>query len=284
MTLTPDQHPGVAGAEWTPNEVALVVADYFAMLTEEMAGRPYVKKARNRGIQSVIGCSAGSIEFKHQNISAVLAELGLPWTRGYKPRFNYQNELVEEIGRHLPSLARLPEVPILRAPDEIAVDPFVAPPIRRNGQPQPVLERLVRLFDPAERDRRNRALGLAGEEFVIEVEERRLHRFGGRDFASRLKWISRDEGDGAGYDIRSVDIDTGRDMLIEVKTTRGGQMAPFYLTRNDEALSRERPADFHLYRVFSFGNATRIFSLRPPLDRAVHLMPATWSASFNRRV
>lgn len=89
MTLSSVPPPGGAGSEWNPNEVALVVSDFLAMLTEEIAGRPYVKKARNRGLQSVIGRSAGSIEFKHQNIGAVLAEPGLPWIRGYKPRFNY---------------------------------------------------------------------------------------------------------------------------------------------------------------------------------------------------
>ncbi len=41
--------------------------------------------------------SEGSVEFKHQNISAVLIELGQPYIKGYLPRFNYQQILKEAI-------------------------------------------------------------------------------------------------------------------------------------------------------------------------------------------
>jgi len=146
-----------------------------------------------------------------------------------------------------------------------------------GGRP---LERLVRKFNPAVRDERNRALGLAGEEFVIEVEKRRLYEAGRRNLKDDVVWISRDEGDGAGYDIRSIDPKTGTELFIEVKTTRGAKTTPFFLTRNEEAVSRERPKEWRLYRVFEFAAAPRIFVLPPPLDGAVNLTPAIWSASF----
>jgi hypothetical protein len=44
------------------------------------------------------------------------------------------------------------------------------------------LRRLVRKFDPAVRDERNRRLGKAGEEFVVGVERERLRAAERSDF------------------------------------------------------------------------------------------------------
>ena len=83
--------------DWTREEVELVVADYFAMLREEFAGRPYNKADHNRELRRLMpGRSKGSVEFKHQNISAVLVTFDLPYLEGYKPRFNYQ-ALLEKV-------------------------------------------------------------------------------------------------------------------------------------------------------------------------------------------
>lgn len=230
------------------------------------------------------GRSAGSIEFKHQNISAVLSELGLPWLRGYKPRANYQEALIAEVGKHLPSATWLQAVPTDRPTPAIPVDElFVAPPERHSRRASAPLDRLVRKFDPAERDERNRNLGRAGEEFVVEVEERRLLSAGRRDLMGKVRWVARDDGDGAGFDIRSFE-DDGRETLIEVKTTRGARTTPFYLTRNELAVAGERPEAWRIYRVFEFGEASRIFTLKPPLEEAISLTPSTWSASFQMPV
>jgi hypothetical protein len=59
-----------------------------------------------------IGRTHRSVEFKHQSISAVLGELGLPWIPGYKPKRNYQNAIFDAIDRYLSGhsavLERLP--------------------------------------------------------------------------------------------------------------------------------------------------------------------------------
>lgn len=135
-------------------------------------------------------------------------------------------------------------------------------------------------FDPAERDRRNRELGKAGEEFVVGVEERALLMGGRPDLMRKVRWVSRDDGDGAGFDIRSFDLETGRERLIEVKTTRGSARTPFYVTRNEETTSRELGDAWRLYRVFEFGPAPKIFTVVPPLDQQVRLTPTTWLASI----
>ncbi|ABY28889.1 DUF3883 domain-containing protein [Methylorubrum extorquens] len=89
----------------------------------------------------------------------------------------------------------------------------------------------------------------------------------------KVVWVARDEGDGAGYDVSSIDLATGEKLLIKVKTTRGSKTTPFFVTQNEEPVFRERPEKWRLYRVFEFTATTRIFVLDPPLDRAVNLPP-----------
>jgi hypothetical protein len=91
----------VRGSAWSDAEIDLIVADYFSMLENELAGRSYVKLHHNKALQELTGRQPGSIERKHQNISAVLVRLGMRWIKGYKPLANFQNALVEGIGRYL---------------------------------------------------------------------------------------------------------------------------------------------------------------------------------------
>lgn len=79
--------------DWSESENDMIVADYFAMLTQELANKPYSKTDHNRKLQTQIGRGRGSIEYKHQNISAILKGLGETWIDGYKPAFNYQASL-----------------------------------------------------------------------------------------------------------------------------------------------------------------------------------------------
>lgn len=66
----------MAQGNWSDHENDLVVADYFAMLADELAGRPYSKAEHRRALLSLLdGRSEGSIVFKHQNISAGLKAL-----------------------------------------------------------------------------------------------------------------------------------------------------------------------------------------------------------------
>jgi hypothetical protein len=53
------------GTEWAGDDLILIVADYFAMRADELAGRPYVKTMHNALLRGHIGRSRGSVEFKH---------------------------------------------------------------------------------------------------------------------------------------------------------------------------------------------------------------------------
>lgn len=72
------------------------------MLREELLGRPYNKTDHRRLLQPrLLERSEGSVEFKHENISAVLAHLHYPYIDGYKPRANYQGLLMEAVTAYL---------------------------------------------------------------------------------------------------------------------------------------------------------------------------------------
>jgi len=271
-----------AGSDWTDGELDAIVADYFVMLSNELARQPYVKAQHNAALVAQTGRTRGSVEFKYQNISAVLERIGLPWIFGFKPARNFQNALFDAIDRYLSagSIARYEQpssVPLF-AQEEAQV--FVPVPDLETTRVLPKkLERLIRKFDPVERDFRNRALGKAGEEFVLDLERKRLSQQDRTDLARKVRWISEEEGDGAGFDILSYDP-AGNERLIEVKTTNGAAKTPFFLSRNERTVSNERADSWHLYRLHLFSQRPQIFTIRPPLESTLYLSPESWRASF----
>jgi hypothetical protein len=87
---------------WPDEENDLIVVDYFAMLVDDIAARAYSKTEHRRALLPLLNNrSEGSVEFKHQNISAVLKGLGEAWIPGYKPAFNFQMALVDAVARWL---------------------------------------------------------------------------------------------------------------------------------------------------------------------------------------
>lgn len=268
------------GKPWNGDELDEIVADYFAMLIEELAGRSYVKSHRSSALMQSIGRTHRSVEFKHQNISAVLEELGLPWIQGYKPKRNYQEAIFDAIDRYLSSHAGFDAHLSPAEPPSAEAATFVDPPALGDFKPRPApLERLVRKFNPVERDFRNRELGKAGEGFVFDLERNRLLRLDREYLSKKVRWVSEEDGDGAGFDIRSFEPD-GRERLIEVKTTNGSRNTPFFLTRNEVDASNALADRWQLYRVHLFAQNPRVFALKPPLGEHVHLVAEAWRASF----
>src|ERR1017187_8402732 len=117
------------GTHWQDDELDVIVADYFAMLAADLSGRPYVKSRHSAVLMAQIGRTHRSVEFKHQNISAVLDELGMPWIPGYKPKRNYQNAIFNAIDRYLTAHpAILETVAAAPAPPISPTEIFVTPP------------------------------------------------------------------------------------------------------------------------------------------------------------
>ena len=273
---------------WKDEENDLIVADYFAMLADDVYGRPYNKAEHRRGLLPLLNDrSEGSVEFKHQNISAVLKGLGEDWIPGYKPAFNFQMTLVDAVARWLalnPAWlgrhSRTGELSGLAEGRPI----WIGPPPTLSNQPAPQeLEQMLhiaRKFDVAARDERNRALGRAGEERVLAHERATLKSAGRDDLARNVRWVSEEDGDGAGYDIASFAPD-GRPRLIEVKTTNGWERTPFHISRHELAVADERRSEWSLFRLWNFAREPKAFELHPPLDAYVSLTPTAYVADLH---
>ncbi len=278
---------------WSPEEVAATVADYLVMLDHELRREPYNKKDHNRHLQSLLhDRSAGAIEFKHANISAVLIELGFPYIDGYKPRANYQQLLKDEVAAQL---AR--DVPLTLVTETIVESPataklriddlsdiIVPAPVRDHDRSRGYERRVPDFVQRApinylERESRNASLGAAGEALALEVEHRRLWDAGHKQLAEKIEHVSRTQGDGLGCDILSFETD-GRERLIEVKTTSFGAMTPFFASKREVAVSEERAQNFNLYRVFKFREAPKIFILAGSLRESCDLDPVEFRASL----
>ena len=245
---------------WSESEVEAAVADYFDMLRSELTGCPYNKTEHRRALlEQLDNRSHGSIERKHQNISAVLIEMGMPYVDGYKPLSNYQRAILPEAVAEF--VARNPELQKLlnrtpkpfresqglttfcplwwRLPSQIRP---TSPAVR---EPRPVFPAIR--VNYLEREARNQALGDAGEEFVINFERARLIHAGKEALADRVKQVSATVGPSAGFDILSFE-ENGQDRFIEAKTTKHGKNTPFFVTPNELSFSRDNAARYFLYR------------------------------------
>jgi len=271
---------------WSRYEVEQTVIDYFDMLALEARDEAYSKKDHRERLRILLTSrSEASVELKHQNISAVLDELDLPYIRGYKPRTNAQDmlrEVVCETIRSRPTAlaAVVDGFEALRTPRNANYRAAVVdPPMAEAVELRPLLKRIrmPRKFDYAARDESNRALGKAGEQWAIGYENARLVELDCAELARRIAWISDELGDGAGYDILSFEQDAS-ERYIEVKTTNGGPEAPFVVTANELAFSQEVGPAFCLYRLFDYRLEPRLFILRGDLSVHLTLSPIDFRA------
>lgn len=223
------------GTDWTDREVNAVVDSYFDMLHRELAGEKFNKAAENRRLQERIGRSKGSIEFKHQNISAVIIEArGIP-IDGYKPRSNVQERLRAAV------LARFEQDGTLRQQMLRAVKDGVGgvmdAPVDLQFYPNPpaidlvrharMRPRVGRFVDYQQLEAQRRDLGAAGELAILAYEQRILRAAGHAKLADRVEHVALTQGDGTGYDILSFEP-SGKEKFIEVKTTRSIMQLPFW--------------------------------------------------------
>lgn len=271
-----------AGEVWSSLENDVVVSAYLDMLERELRGEPFTKSLINESVRRQISRSRGSVEYKFQNVSAVLIELGHPYIRGYKAASNFQDSLRDAVLAHVdasPSLRATALAEFGREP-EPRVDfawNLTDPPKVEFSAHHGYLRRAAKV-DFVQVDAANRALGLAGERAVVELERRRLADAGLATLARSVKHVSVEQGDGLGYDIRSFNFQ-GEEKFIEVKTTRRGPLWPMLISSNEVRFSQEESERFHLYRVFDFDEAKRgLYELAGDVAQSCHLRPAQYEA------
>ena len=89
-------------------------------------------------------------------------------------------------------------------------------------------------------------IGALGEEIVFDILTQKAE-------AHNLKMpvhVSKEEGDGAGYDIRAWDKDE-KELHIEVKASKGRYSDGFEITRNEIEASKNKDHPYIIYRVYN---------------------------------
>lgn len=265
-------------ADWSNTEVDLIIADYFAMLYKELSGINYIKSQHRANLAGLLNQRTnGSIEFKHQNISAVLIKLGLPFIKGYMPRHNYQRALEERVILYLKDQKQIMEPRFMAFANEVPVMPvacdfskmLTAPPVKNTLlEPEITYERKPIKINYLEREQNNASLGYRGEELVIAYEKWGLIQAGKESLAEKIEWVSQSD-DGAGFDILSKHTN-GNDKYIEVKTTKLSKEAPLFFSKNEYEFSKENEANYHLYRLYDFAKDPKLFFLKGDFDSFCH--------------
>ncbi len=270
---------------WTEEEVELIVSDYFEMLHKEISGLDYVKADHRKRIAPLLkNRSNGSIEFKHQNISAVLISLGLPYISGYKPRGNFQQLLAEIVGKRIKQDDSL-ELKISQFAESnlitrktVDFNKWLSDPPSKNIVSEPTYAPRPVKINYLELEQRNHSTGQEGERLVLEYERWRLRNISSKK-ADQVVWISKEEGDGAGYDILSYD-NNGDKMFIEVKSTKLGKETPIYFSSGENEFSERNHERYNLYRVFNMNKQPKMFNCQGRFRDFCEMQPVNFRGYF----
>ena len=133
------------------------------------------------------------------------------------------------------------------------------------------------------RQESNSALGLLGEELVLQQEIKTLRNAGREDLADKVIHVSVVEGDGAGHDIKSFTVD-GQTKFIEVKSTKGTASAAFFISPNEVEFSKKNAKNFYLYRLYELDSTTRsakVYILTGDLTNSLELRPTQFIAEIS---
>lgn len=93
--------PSGTGSAWTQDEIGASVSAYIGMLRAELAGEKYVKADVRRKLLDgpLAARSEASVEYRMQNISWVVDQMGLPRIAGYLPASSVGQAVSEMISK-----------------------------------------------------------------------------------------------------------------------------------------------------------------------------------------
>jgi 5-methylcytosine-specific restriction protein A len=88
-----------SNGDWSEVEIQAAVDSYLSMLSREQNGQAINKAHENRVLRegALAGRTKGSVEFRMQNISTVMVELGRTPIKGYKPANNVGANVTKSI-------------------------------------------------------------------------------------------------------------------------------------------------------------------------------------------
>jgi hypothetical protein len=267
---------------WSDEEVELIVADYFAMLTDELRGIPINKSLHRKKLMPLLqNRTESAVEFKHQNISSALIELGLPYIKGYKAMPNYQHIIFEKVIAYLNNHQSLEtlfslyaDLPVDLQTTQLNLSTLLidAPEPTGYTKKNSLIKNRPFKIDYLERERDNQNLGELGEALVLKYEKWRLINSGKASYADTIEWTSKKLGDGLGYDILSKNTN-GTDRYIEVKTTKLGIDTPIFFSKGEYEFSKRNTNYYFLYRLFNFADKPQLFIKQGSFDMLNRIEP-----------
>jgi Domain of unknown function (DUF3883) len=284
---------------WTYSETELICEFYITEL------KSYIVFQNNKVLGEAtkilkieLGKPTKSIKLKLQHISSILVNSDLPYLEDYKPipraeiditdwteTYNLKKILLERFNRtdltkllldlstkdtfnlKLPITLELDEIPDENIYDEIGVSEQKSFKIRPK-------------INYVEREIKNSKLGEAGEEWVLNFEKQRLSSIGLERLIEKISWVSKEIGDGLGYDIISYNSNSEQ-IYIEVKTTCLGKSSAFYLTQREIEVAN-CTINYYIYRVFDFDRGAKIYILENNLAEHLDLVPINYRATVKK--
>lgn len=265
---------------WDEELSRLAIEHYFEFLRKRTNGESDAGRVQQAIPSRLLQALGGAELLKRlQQISGALDAAGLAHLKEFPSMADPPSDVVTAVDAYLGSRGTEvfggdPDFPLPTIEGPVS-QYFVSPP---DSGPQGHSAGRVSPVDGVALDARKRNMGRRGEEFVLELERRRLTEAGRPDLAERVLWAANNRGDGLGYDIESFD-DDGTPIVIEVKATDQGEKTKFLLTLNELETAEKRGAAFRLYRVFNLRDAPRLYELRGPLSACCELTPQVFRAA-----
>lgn len=115
--------------------------------------------------------------------------------------------------------------------------------------------------------------GSQGEKIAMAIERDYLIQIGYSELADKVKNVSKEIGDGLGYDILSYFPD-GREKYIEVKSSTKANGQSFHLSSNELSFLQENLSNAVVYRIFSVNDddATYNFFASDDKDSSLQIL------------
>ncbi len=123
-------------------------------------------------------------------------------------------------------------------------------------------------------------LGDVGEELVKQYETNYLKQKGMYKESEKVRIVK----DGEGYDVYSFD-DLGNEKYIEVKTTTGNDLTPFYLSENEVAFMKLNINAYSIYRVFNYdeeNNSGEFFEINGNVEEQILMKPIQYKVFIKK--
>lgn len=156
-----------------------------------------------------------------------------------------------------------------------------APSFRKSNSIRENSDRYVTKRNYLKEARENSKLGYVGEIFVYRLEKERILRDPQlAEFVEKVQHVSKEVGDGLGYDIISLRKSERGEVYpiyIEVKTTSGGEKTPFYLSPKELSVSEEYKDNYYIYRVCNIKkNSISYYTIQGPLKEKLKLIASSY--------